>query len=95
MDVTVERDRRRLRVAFNARGLSDENLRGWNRYTVNLLAELSRQGIELYLYTDKELHADHLARLTPESYRVVQAPPMRYVRWEQAWVPAQCARDRC
>ena len=66
-----------MRVAFNARGLWDDSLRGWNRYTVNLLAELSRQGIELYLYTHKELHAAHLARLMPDSYRVVQAPPMR------------------
>jgi len=82
-----------LRVAFNARGLWDDSLRGWNRYTVNLLAELSRQGIELYLYTQKELHAEHLTRLTPESYRVVQAPHMRYVRWEQVWVPTQCAKD--
>ena len=82
-----------MRVAFNARGLWDDSLRGWNRYTVNLLAELSRQGIELYLYTHKELHAAHLARLMPDSYRVVQAPPMRYIRWEQAWVPTQCARD--
>ena len=82
-----------MRVAFNARGLSDATLRGWTRYTVNLLAELSRQGIELYLYTDKRLHEDHLSRLMPETYRVVQSPPMRYVKWEQVWLPRQCAAD--
>jgi len=82
-----------LRVAFNARGLSDGTLRGWNRYTVNLLSELSRIGIELFLYTDKRLHEDHLARLIPGTYRVVQAPAMRYVKWEQAWLPRQCALD--
>lgn len=82
-----------MRVAFNARGLSDGTLRGWNRYTVNLLSELSRIGIELFLYTDKRLHEDHLARLIPGTYRVVQAPAMRYVKWEQAWLPRQCALD--
>jgi len=84
---------RRLRVAFNARGLSDGTLRGWNRYTVNLLSELSRQGIELFLYSDKRLQEDHLSRLMPGTYRVVQAPAMRYVKWEQAWLPRQCAAD--
>lgn len=82
-----------MRVAFNARGLSDNSLRGWNRYTVNLLAELSRQGLELYLYADKKLHQDHLARLAPDTYRVVESPPMRYVKWEQVWLPRQCAAN--
>jgi glycosyltransferase involved in cell wall biosynthesis len=82
-----------VRVAFNARGLSDATLRGWNRYTVNLLAELSRNGVELFLYSDKPLHADHLARLSPGTYRVAQAPAMRYVKWEQLWLPRQCAAD--
>lgn len=82
-----------MRVAFNARGLSDTTLRGWNRYTVNLLAELSRQGIDLYLYTDKELQQDHLSRLIPDTYRVVLSPPMRYLKWEQVWLPRQCAAD--
>jgi glycosyltransferase involved in cell wall biosynthesis len=82
-----------LRVAFNVRGLSDSSLRGWNRYTVNLLAELSRHGIDLFLYSDKRLHQDHLSRLTPGTYRVVESPRMRYVVWEQVWLPRQCAAD--
>jgi glycosyltransferase involved in cell wall biosynthesis len=82
-----------LRVAFNARGLSGSTLRGWNRYTVNLLAELSRRGIELFLYSDKRIQEDHLSRLMPGTYRVVESPPMRYVKWEQVWLPRQCAAD--
>jgi len=82
-----------LRIAFNARGLSGSSLRGWNRYTVNLLAELSRRGIELFLYSDKRLQEDHLSRLVPETYCVVESPPMRYVKWEQVWLPRQCAAD--
>ena len=83
-----------MRIGINARLLRDPTMRGWNRYTVNLVAELSRTGVELLLYSDRPLHAAHLARFQPDSYRVVQAPPMRYVLWEQVWLPRQCARDR-
>jgi glycosyltransferase involved in cell wall biosynthesis len=67
--------------------------RGPDRYTVNLLAELSRQGIELFLYSDKSLKEDHLSRLMHGTYRVVQAPAMRYVKFAQVWLPRQCAAD--
>jgi glycosyltransferase involved in cell wall biosynthesis len=83
-----------MRIGINARLLRDPTMRGWNRYTVNLVAELSRSGVELFLYSDRQLHPAHLARFEPDSYRVVQAPPMRYVLWEQVWLPRQCARDR-
>jgi len=83
-----------MRIGINARLLRDPTMRGWNRYTVNLVAELSRSGVELLLYSDQPPHPAHLARFEPDSYRVVQAPPMRYVFWEQVWLPRQCARDR-
>ena len=83
-----------MRIGVNARLLRDPKMRGWNRYTVNLVAELSRSGVELILYCDQPLQADHLARFESDSYRVVQAPPMRYVLWEQVWLPRQCTRDR-
>jgi glycosyltransferase involved in cell wall biosynthesis len=83
-----------MRVAFNARLLRDPSLRGWNRYTVNLLAHLPALGVELLLYSDRPLHERHLSRLPPESYQVRVAPPMRYLRWEQTWLPRQCALDR-
>jgi len=83
-----------MRIGINARLLRDPTTRGWNRYTVNLAAELSRRGVELILYSDQPIHAAHLARLEPDRYRVVQSPPMRYAIWEQVWLPRQCARDR-
>jgi glycosyltransferase involved in cell wall biosynthesis len=83
-----------MRIGINARLLRDGTLRGWNRYTVNLVAELSRQGVELFLYTDSPVHPAHLACFAPDSWRVVQAAPMHYVAWEQIWLPRQCARDR-
>jgi hypothetical protein len=82
-----------LKVAFNARFLHSPTLRGWNRYTVNLLAELPEFGVELYLYTDKPIHASHLARLKSGSFQVRQSAPMKYVMWEQFWLPQQCERD--
>ncbi|MBX6315434.1 MAG: glycosyltransferase family 4 protein [Isosphaeraceae bacterium] len=83
-----------IRVGFNARQLYDPNLRGLNRYAVNLLAELPAQGVELVLYSDTPIHPVHLARLPSGSYEIRQSPPMPYVLWEQRWLPRQCARDR-
>lgn len=82
-----------LKVAINAQLLAFPSLRGWNRYTVNLLAELPALGVELVLYLDRPIHGPHLARLPEGSYTVVVAPPMRHVRWEQHWLPRRCAAD--
>ncbi|MGH7924926.1 MAG: glycosyltransferase family 4 protein [Candidatus Binatus sp.] len=83
-----------MRIGINARLLRDSTMRGWNRYTVNLVAELSRLGVELVLYSDRPVHAAHLARFASDSCKVVQSFPMRYLFWEQLWLPRQCARDR-
>jgi len=82
-----------VRVAFNARLLRDPNLRGFNRYTVNLLAELSKLGLELMLYSDRPIHQSHLERLQAGTFQTVVSPPMRYVVWEQRWLPRQLALD--
>jgi hypothetical protein len=83
-----------MKVAFNARLLAAPTLRGWNRYTINLLAELPALGVQLFLYSDQPLHPSHLARLPKDSYQVRIAPPMRYVLWEEYWLPKQCEKDR-
>lgn len=82
-----------MRVAFNARLLYDPTLRGWNRYTVNLIAELLSLGVEAFLYTDRPLHNDHLDRLSSGNRQVRVAPPMRYIWWEHRWLPHQCRID--
>ncbi|MGO9449521.1 MAG: glycosyltransferase family 4 protein [Candidatus Binataceae bacterium] len=82
-----------MRIGFNARILSDRNLRGWNRYSVNLLEELSRLSVELLLYSDRPLYPSHLARLDRSNVRVVVSPPLRYIHWEQYWLPRQCKND--
>jgi len=83
-----------MKVAFNARLLYAPTLRGWNRYTVNLLAELPKLGVELYLYSDRPIHPDHLARLPQDSYQIRLESNLRYPIWEQYWLPRQCQRDQ-
>ena len=83
-----------LRVAFNARLLAAPGLRGWTRYTLNLLAALPSHGVRPLLYAAGPVHPDHLARLPTGTFDVRVAPPMRYLVWEQWWVPRQLRRDR-
>ncbi len=83
-----------MKVGFNARLLNSPTLRGWNRYTINLLIELSSLGIEFFLYSDQPLHESYLAKLPKDSYQIRIASPMRYVLWEQYWLPKQCEKDK-
>ena len=82
-----------MNVGFNARLLADPNTRGWNRYTVNLLAELPNFGVRPILYTDRPMHPDHLGRLHAGTYDVRIGCVQPYLLWEQVWLPLQCARD--
>lgn len=84
-----------MRIAINARLLCDPRLRGFNRYTINLLAELSsRPEVKLLLYSDREVHSEHLARLSQGTYELIQSASMRYVVWEQCWLPNRLRIDR-
>ncbi|HSQ55561.1 MAG TPA: glycosyltransferase, partial [Gemmata sp.] len=83
-----------LRVGFNAYLLSWPDLRGWTRYTVNLLAALPSHGVRPVLYSTASIHHSHLARLPPDSFEVRVAPPMRYLLWENRWLPRQLREDR-
>lgn len=82
-----------MKVGFNARILHAGTLRGWSRYTVNLLAELSGLDVELVLYSDLPLHDAHLGRLRPGGFQVRVSPRMRYIEWEQRWLSAQVGAD--
>jgi glycosyltransferase involved in cell wall biosynthesis len=82
-----------LRVGFNAYLLSSPAVRGWVRYTLNLLAALPAHGVRPVLYSTAPIHPDHLARLPAESYEVRSAPAMRYLTWENIWLPKQLQAD--
>lgn len=68
-------------------------LRGWNRYTINLIAELASCGVEPILYSQQTLHETHLSRLPKGRYSVRVSPAMNYFLWEQRWLPQKCAED--
>lgn len=82
-----------MKVAINARLLTAPSLRGWNRYTLNLLAELPALGVEPLLYLDGPIHPEHLARLPAGGLAVRVAPPMRFLAWQNWWLPRQCGLD--
>ena len=84
---------RRLRVGLNARLLSWPSLRGWTRYTVNLLAELPASGVDVILYSDRPICAVHLDRLPPGSFEIRIGRVRPYGAWEQGWLPWACGRD--
>jgi len=81
-----------MKVGFHARLLASPTVRGWNRYTINLLASLAQLGVELVLYTDAPISPEHLHRLSATS-QVRQSPAMPYLIWEQGWLPRQCRAD--
>jgi glycosyltransferase involved in cell wall biosynthesis len=81
-----------MKIAFNARFLSDPHIRGFNRYSLNILVQLSnRPDVELLIYSDRAVFPDHLSQL--RAYKYVQSPPMRYIAWEQDWLPTQLGKD--
>jgi len=75
-----------VRIAFDARSLSSPVLRGWDRYTVGLVGELVRQGVEVSLFHRKRqpLHRAHVANLGCD---VVGLSDLGGIHWEQVVVP--------
>src|SRR5260370_12436000 len=82
-----------MRVAFDGRSLSSPVLRGWDRYTVGLVKELVRLGVEVTLfYRDRQpLHAPHLADL---GCAVLGLRDRGGLYWEQAAVPLALWRGK-
>lgn len=83
-----------LRIGFNARPLAAQHVRGWTRYSICLLRELAALDCRLVLLSDKRLTAALLEELPAGSFESVVAPRMRYITWEQAWLPWACRRSR-
>jgi glycosyltransferase involved in cell wall biosynthesis len=81
-----------MRVAFDARSLCAPVLRGWDRYTVGLVRELIREGVEVTLLhqTHEPIHPSHLADM-PCS--VVGLDENNLLRWEQRALPRELRRS--
>lgn len=82
-----------IRVGVNAYLLASPHMRGWSRYTVNLLASLPGQNVRPVLYSIQPIHPDHLAHLPAGSFDVAHSGPMKNLRWEHFWLPRQCRAD--
>lgn len=82
-----------IRVGFNAYLLSSSSIRGWPRYTTNLLAALPAHGVRPILYSIHPIHPIHLKLLPPGSYELAPSGPMKYLLWEQCWLPRRCRKD--
>lgn len=83
-----------LKIGFNARVLSSPSMRGWARYAVNVIEQLRRQPVELFLYYREPLNPSLRARLTAPNVRFVGSPRSGpYLLWEQRWLADRCRRD--
>jgi len=82
-----------MRVAVNAGLLYAEEIRGWTRYTLQLLKELTHQGIDVVLLGRLPLHEPHLTMLAEGKFTVRVAPAMSYTKWEQVWLPRACREE--
>src|SRR5262245_8669551 len=82
-----------MRVAFDGRSLASPVLRGWDRYTVGLVRELVRQGVEVTLFhrARESLCSLHVADL---GCRVEGLRDRGGIYWEQVAVPLALWRDR-
>jgi hypothetical protein len=82
-----------IRAGIVARLLFDPAIRGWNRYAINVLAELPGLGVELFLYSNRPIHSNYLDRLPPDSFTVRVQEGLRLPVWEHRWLPSQCKAD--
>ncbi len=75
-----------MRVGFNARLLAGDAIRGFNRYTAELVRALSARGVEVVLFSDAPIHPAHAL----EGLRGVEAVVHRagpQWRWQHGWLP--------
>lgn len=82
----------RTRIGFNARSLRDNNLRGFNRYTLSLLRELQNLGeFEIVLFTDQRspVHPVFAEAIRAE---IVSIASPRTLVWEQVLLPVALQR---
>jgi glycosyltransferase involved in cell wall biosynthesis len=83
-----------IRVGFNARYLRDNNLRGFNRYTISLLSELrKRRDVHPILFTDQRspVHPEFVRRIDAEIVTVASASALL---WEHVDLPRSLRRHR-
>lgn len=82
-----------MRVAFNARSLVSPVPRGWDRYTIGLVRELVRIGVDVTLLhrAREPLHEPHVRDL---GCHIEGLPDRSGLHWEQAALPRALKQGR-
>jgi len=82
-----------MKIALNARVMAAETVRGWSRYTINLLDGLMKAGHEIFLFSDQPInqkwipHHGGFCQVTLRSGR-------NYLDWEQRVLARLCDEHR-
>lgn len=51
-----------MRIGFNGTVLATREIRGWSRYTTNLIERLVKKNCEVFIYSDRPLNTQFLPR---------------------------------
>lgn len=85
----------KIKIGYNARILHSEHMRGWNRYTVELLKALLSYNVVVYLYTDRSLADVHIKQFEGlGSFKIRHLRGESYDLWEQGLLPWAIFRDK-
>jgi glycosyltransferase involved in cell wall biosynthesis len=74
-----------VKVGINARILNTETLRGWSRYTHNLLKMFAKKNVDVILFSDNPINK----KFVPEEYqnKIIIKKGINYLHWEQVVLP--------
>lgn len=80
-----------LRIGFNARLLASPDVRGFNRYTAELVRALAATGrVEPVLFSNAPIHERHSLGNLPSVVQDVRPQ----LRWQHRWLPQALRRER-
>ena len=79
-----------LQIGINARTLATQSIRGWSRYTANLIRELSHTEIMLYLFSDRTINESLLEGSNKKNIQIIIEKKKPYLLWEQMTLPKLC-----
>lgn len=82
---------KKLKVGINARILDTKQLRGWSRYTVELVRGLLRRDVDVVLLTDKPVNTDLLGE---GDVPVAIEKGFNYFDWEQRVLPSLAQKHK-
>lgn len=82
---------KKLKIGINARILDTQQLRGWSRYTVELIRGLVRRDVEVVLFTDKPINTALVGEIP---LAVDLQKGVNYLDWEQRVLPALAHRNK-